>query len=175
EQACDRRRDGACCEQDDHRGEHHQRARRARAERHRPPDEPGLVHDQHLRVVEVLLERAPGALEQQGVADRERRLARHVLPPALDGEHHEVAPLGTIPQNARSPTSSERGGMTISTRPERRVSRTPSASSPYWSTSVRACSLKSREPARGLRVGTSRSPKRTTIAIVPATSGTPTR
>ena len=82
----------------------------------------------------------------------------------------------TMPGKTRSRRSSaERGGTTTSATPEPRVSSVPaSSSSAYWSTSVRAWSLKSREIDARRPVGSSRSPKSTTIAIVPATSGTPT-
>ena len=50
------------------------------------------VDDEHVGVVEVLIERRPGALQQQDVADRERGLAgARVLALALDGEDDEVA------------------------------------------------------------------------------------
>ena len=75
----------------------------------------------------------------------------------------------TMPGKTVSPISSERGGITTSATPDSRVKSVPATSSsrPYCSVSVRACWLKSAESRRGGRSGSSRSPKRTTIAIVP--------
>ncbi len=66
--------------------------------------------------------------------------------------------------------------MITSARPERRLtSVSGSSSTAYWSTSVRARFPKSRVIVRAFRFGSSRSPKSTTIAIVPIRRGTPTR
>ena len=81
----------------------------------------------------------------------------------------------TMPGDTVSPTALERGGITTSATPYLRVKSASAVwSSSYCSTSVRACPLKSRGSVRALRCGSSRSPKSTTIAIVPITSGTPT-
>ena len=81
----------------------------------------------------------------------------------------------TIPGNTVSPISAERGGTTTSARPDPRLtSASGSWSSAYWSTRVRARLPKSRVTVRAFRSGNRRSPKRTTIAIVPARSGSPT-
>ncbi len=80
-----------------------------------------------------------------------------------------------IPGNTVSPISSERGGITTSATPERRVISVASGwSSSYCSISVRAWALKSGAIERGWRSGSRRSPKSTTIAITPTVSGTPT-
>ena len=79
----------------------------------------------------------------------------------------------TMPRKTTLPISSDRGGITTSATPERRVT-SPSCSSAYCFASVRAWSLKSRFAARAVRDGNRRSPNSATIAIVPITSGTPT-
>ena len=102
EQPRDRRRHHARGEQDHHPGEDDERPLRTRPERDRlPADERRLVDDEHVRIVEVVLERAPGALQEQRVADRELRLAGQVLALALDREHDEIAALRHHPREHR--------------------------------------------------------------------------
>ena len=81
----------------------------------------------------------------------------------------------TMPGKTVSPMRPDRGGITTSATPEARLMRVSSSSSPYCSTSVRACRLKSVGISLAVRVGSRRSPNSTTITIVPTTSGTPTR
>ena len=86
-------------EQDDHPGEDDERVLGARPERNRlPTDERRLVDDHHLGVIEVMLERTPRPLEQQGVADGEHGLTWHVLTLPLDRTYDEIAALGDHPR-----------------------------------------------------------------------------
>ena len=72
-------------------GQHGERRLRPRAHRHRlAAHELGRVDDQHLRVLELLVERGPGAPQQQRVAPGQHGLA-DVLALALHGQDHEVA------------------------------------------------------------------------------------
>jgi len=89
----------------------------------------------------------------------------------------------TMPGNTGLPIRPERGGITASASPESRVNRVsglsaatpgPPWSSRYCSTGVRACRLRSAGIDWPFRCGSRRSPKNTIIAIVPASSGTPT-
>ena len=82
-------------EQHDHRGEHQGRLSRTGAEWHRlPSDQLGLVDHEHVGIVEVLVERAPAALQQERVTDGQRRLAGELLPLTLHREHDQIATLG---------------------------------------------------------------------------------
>ena len=58
----------------------------------------GSIDDEQVRIVEVVLERSPGALQEQGVADHELGLAGQVLALALDRAHDEIAALGHHPR-----------------------------------------------------------------------------
>ena len=69
------------------------------------------------RVFEVLAERRPSALEEQGVAGRELRLAGAVSPPRWTLRTMRSPLSVTMPGNTSSPMASERGGMTTSATP----------------------------------------------------------
>ena len=88
EQPGDGRRDDPGHEQDDHPGQDDDGLRGAQAERHGlAADELGRVDDEHARVVEVLVERRPRALEQE----RRRR------PPASSGRSPRSSPAAGWP------------------------------------------------------------------------------
>jgi hypothetical protein len=77
-----------------HPGEDDKRLLRARPERDRlPSHERGVVDHEHVRVIEVVLQRSPGALQEQRVADGELRLAGPFFALALHREHDQIAAL----------------------------------------------------------------------------------
>ena len=175
EQAGHRGGQGAGDEQHHHRGEHGDRPLRPRPQRDRlAADERRRVDDEHAGVLELLVERRPGAAQQQHVALGQLRLDERRACPWTASTTR--SPLSvTMPGKTRLPMSAERGGITTSATPARRVtSASGGCSSSYWRTSVRACPLKSAPIVRAVRDGRSRSPSSATIAIVPTTSGTPT-
>ena len=113
-----------------------------------------------------------------GAACRRRRAPsrRSALRPCAARRATTRSPLSvTMPGNTVSPISPDRGGTTTSATPDCAADerRPGSSSKRVLLDERRAKSLKSRFMARGFRVGGSRSPKRTTIAIVPASSGMP--
>ena len=150
EQARDRGGHGARGQQHDHRGQHRQRRLRARAHRHRPAA------------------RAPAGRRPAPAGRRGARRARPRCPcsssvspsastvsptssPWRCTARITRSPLGvTMPGKTVSPASSERGGITTSATPERRVSSSACASA-YCAASVRAWSLKSGAIERGWR------------------------
>ena len=70
----------------------------------------------------MVVQRLPGALEQQGVTDLERRLADELLLAAMNGEDDEVAALRDHARKGGLADEPERGGITTSATPVRRVS-----------------------------------------------------
>ncbi len=86
------------------------------------------------------------------------------------------SPLSVIiPGKAFWPIKPDRGGITTSATPAVRVRSVPDAYlTPYCAVSVLAWSLKSREIVAASRFGSSHSPKKTMMTIVPSTSGMPT-
>ena len=125
------------------------------AERHRlAPDELRRVDDEHVGVVEVLVERVPRALKEERVAGCEHVLAGPVLALRCTARTTRSPLSVTIPGKTVSPMRPERGGMTTSATPERGVrSASASSSISYWSTSVWAWSLKSGGIARRAPMG----------------------
>ena len=105
--------------------DHRRRARRARASRPARAARPagarlGRVDDEHVGVVEVLVERAPGALQQQRVAGRERRLAGPSSSPLRCTARTTRSPLSvTMPGKTRL---ADRAPSAAGSRPRRRPS-----------------------------------------------------
>ena len=67
----------------------------------------------------MVLERSPGALEEQRVADGELRLAGKSSPLRCTASTTRSPLSVTIPGNTVSPISAERGGTTTSAMPDR--------------------------------------------------------
>jgi hypothetical protein len=68
------------------------------------------VDDEDVGIVEVLVERLPGPLEEQRVADGECRLLRAlVLSTPMHGQDDEIAALGDHPREYRLPQQSGPG------------------------------------------------------------------
>jgi hypothetical protein len=93
QQPGDGRRHQAGGEQQDHGRKDAHRLPGAGTHGHRlTPHQLGRVDHQHVGVVEVLVQRLPAALEEQGVARREGDLAwAQALAAALDGEDDQIA------------------------------------------------------------------------------------
>ena len=82
----------------------------------------GRVHDQHLGLVQPLVERAPRALQQQRVARRRAPAPGVRSAPARCSASTIRSPLSvTMPGKKRCPISGERGGISTSARPESRL------------------------------------------------------
>ena len=136
-------------------------------------------------VARVGLDRVPGALEQQRCRPARASTSRgaELLAACAGSRATTRSPDSvTMPGNAVSPISGERGGMITSARPEvgldqrggdvevgrpapasspsraRRVRAAALSSRPYWSTSVRAWRLRSAGIDLGRRSGSSRGP-----------------
>ena len=127
-------------------------------ERHRlAAHERRIVDDQHVRVVEVV-RRAPPRCPAGAACRRPRASSRpaELLALPLHREHDEVAALGDhAREHGLADQARSAAGSRPRPRPEPRVSELVGdrASSAYWSTSVRAWSLKSRGIVRGFRSG----------------------
>ena len=168
-------------EQHDHPDQDDDRLPGAQPERDRlAADELRLVDDEDARVARPWRRGPP--MGPAGAARRRRPastgLLAEVLALALDGGHDEVAALGRharedpLADERRARRDDDLGQADLAVEaPAPRPSPLPA---PYWSTSVRACRLRSAEIVCGVRTGSSRSPSSTTIAIVPSSSGTPT-
>ena len=120
QQPGDRRRHDPGREQDDHPDEDDDRLARPSGRAARPGGgRARRVDDEHVRVVEVLVERGPRALQQQRVADGEGRFAAQRPRRGAGSASTTRSPLSvTMPGKATSPIRSDRGGMTTSATPD---------------------------------------------------------
>src|SRR3954447_9046190 len=119
---------------------------------------------------------APHVPRSSSASPIARRVSSSMSSPRRWTASTTKSPLSvTMPGYTFAPMRSERGETTTSAMPASRVtSDFGSASRRYSRASVRAWRLRSGGIASPLRCGSSRSPKRATIATVPATSGMPT-